>query len=225
MPISRKSVGTGITRSESISWTDEADRHDPEIATLRERSSLDGLFDQIERECFAIMATVGLPTSFGSWAYHADGEWHEIDEDHSWPEWSISNTHQHLADARGYEVDSPVGFAARMLSDIVMARRAFENDKPKMAALFVFYLGAKWSSRRIKEGWEAAAEAGKKVLDAAASTRKGSMSATERMEEVDRLVANNGIKKGAAFASVAEREGVTAKAIETDYYKAKKKAS
>ena len=74
----------------------------------------------------------------------------------------------------------------------------------------------------IAKDWNRYAKAGKKSIEGAESTRKGQQS--ERVRQVDALVAD-GTKKTAAFAIVAERNGVTAKAIETDYYKAKRKAS
>lgn len=223
MAISRGKSGTGITESETLTWTDREDEKDPAVAAILERGTLEGLLTSLERECFAIMASAGLPTTHGSFGYEDDGEWHELSRERDWPK-RIANEIWPIASARGYGIDDPIGFAARMLGDIVWARRAFQEGKHDRAALHIFYLGAKWSSRRIKAGWEAAAEAGKKALEGAASTRKGDQA--ERVAAVDRLLAE-GIttKKTAAFAIVAEREGVTAKAIETDYYKAKKKRS
>ena len=63
---------------------------------------------------------------------------------------------------------------------------------------------------------------GRKIHDGGDAARRGEQAS--RFAAVEALCSGaERIKKTAAFAVVAEREGVTAKAIETDYYKARKR--
>ena len=225
MAIKRSVRGDGITAHETFSWERE-DENDPQIAKIIEGQTFEGMLALIERECFAIMAQAGLPGCYGSWFYNADGEWKTPT---GWRDmengWSMANTHWPLAIAKGYKEDSVVGFAARILQQIVHIKRAWQTDaKKEWAALQSYHLGILRTEMRIKQEHEPKWRTGDKVISAAEKTRKGQQA--DRVTEVERLLADGlTTKKTAAFAIVAEREGVTAKAIETDYYKAKKKRS
>lgn len=178
MAVTRGKSGSGMTESATLKWTEKTDEADPEIAQVIERGSLEGLFSQIERECFALMDAAGLPTFHGSYAYKPDGTWIDVCDCDGWPSGRIANVIWPIAEAKGYKQDDPVGFAARMLGDIVLSRRALEEGKAKSAALSAFYLGAKWSSRRMKIEHEPTWEFGNKTRrerqDGGAATRKGS---------------------------------------------------
>jgi hypothetical protein len=56
MTIKRKMTGSGITEKPVLSFDDESDKADPEIAAGMERATLHGWLNSVERECFAIMA-------------------------------------------------------------------------------------------------------------------------------------------------------------------------
>ena len=196
MAMIRKTVGTGITASETVTWTDPDGADAADVAAAIARSTLKGRLAEIEAECIAVMSQAGLPFRQG-----ARGNWK-------------------AAEARGYEPDDAAGFAARMLDDCADIRAALVKCKHERAAMFAFYLGMKFALRTTKGNWEKAAVSGKKSLDGAASTRKGSMSDLERMIEVDRLI-STGMRKKTAYHIDGDREGTGWKAIETAYRRAK----
>lgn len=105
-----------------------------------------------------------------------------------------------------------------------LAKDAIERNDAGAAAYWAFEFGETVAEYNIAlaRGWNRYAVAGKKVVEGAQSTRKGARLA--RVAEIERLI-SVGTKVTAAFAIVAEAEGVTPKAIETDYYKARRKAS
>jgi hypothetical protein len=105
MTIRRGTTGTGLTRKPTYSFDDEADKADPEIAAIMEDATLDGLFASVERECFAIMAEAGLPTSYGSWMYNIKGEWKLPAPPFAG---RISNNIWPIAKARGHREDDAV---------------------------------------------------------------------------------------------------------------------
>jgi hypothetical protein len=103
-----------------------------------------------------------------------------------------------------------------------VAERAIADGRPWEACACSMRIGELLTELRMKQLWEPDALRGRKIAQSAALTRKGEQAA--RVAEVDRLVAAGELKT-AAFAIVAEAQRVTAKAIETDYYKAKKNRS
>jgi len=115
-------------------------------------------------------------------------------------------------------------YIERMLANLRQMVGCIEMNEAVLAVVHAGELATLSLECHMKFEWEGDALRGRKVADSAALTRRGSQS--NRVREVDRLAAEIGRGgKRAAFALVAEREGVTAKAIEADYYKAKKKAS
>lgn len=156
--IRRGSIGSGLTRKPTIGWDDKADETDPEIAAMIQESTLDGMVAAIEQESFAVMAEAGLPTYHGCFAYNREGEWH--DSEAFGPGWTIANEIWPIARARGLAPDSPIGFAARMLGDIVWLRDNQARGDHDRAALFHGYLMTKKAERRLKAEHEAAWKTG-----------------------------------------------------------------
>lgn len=221
MTIKRGTTGTGITQKPTYKWDDDAEEAEPEIAAILETGTLDGLLASVERECFAIMGEAGLPTYHGCYSYNRDGEWQGSSPDLFFRGWGIANEIWPIVKARGISEDSLIGFASRMLGDVVWLRRAREKGDHDRAAHMAFYLGVKRAELRIKSEHERVWQTGKKIHGGGDAARRGEQAG--RVAAVDALCTGpERIKKTAAFAVVAEREGVTAKAIETDYYKARK---
>jgi hypothetical protein len=117
-------------------------------------------------------------------------------------------------------------YLRQLLMHAKLVRHHIDAGNASWAAIEALAVGDLISEMGIKHDWEADALSGRKSRHGAESTRKGSQE--NRVSAVDELCSPsnpNRIKKTAAFAVVAERERVTAKTIETDYYKAKRKAS
>ncbi len=155
MTIRRGTTGTGLTAQPTIGWNDKADEANPEIAALIETGTFDGLIALIERECFGIMETAGLPTYHGCYFYNRTGKWHDGGADLSLRDWGIANEIWPIAKARGIVPDGVVGFASRMLSDVVWLRRSRDKGDHDRVALMAFYLGVKRAELRIKTEHEA----------------------------------------------------------------------
>jgi len=162
--IKRGTTGSGMTEKPTVSFDEDVDKTDPEIAAAMERSTLEGWIAAVERECFAVMAAEGLPTYHGSYLYDASGKWRA-----SGPplHGSIANEIWPIAKARGHSPDSEIGYAARMLGDVVWLRRAREKGNHERAALFASYLRAKEVERGIKREHEATWRSGKDTIDGA----------------------------------------------------------
>jgi hypothetical protein len=156
--IKRGTIGTGITEKPTISFDSKADLADPEVAAAVETGTLDGLLSAVERECFAVMRQEGLPTYHGCYLHDGKGNWRPPGLPF---EGFIANEIWPIAEGRGHSPDSPVGFAAQMLSDAVWIRRARERGDHDRAALLTGYLVAKMAERRIKGEHEATWESGK----------------------------------------------------------------
>ena len=112
------------------------------------------------------------------------------------------------------------------LEELQLAARIADENIAKGNARWAAYAGAKfgelWSELQLKLAREELYLAGKKQRDNSAEGisrwRKGTQA--ERVREVDERP--KGMPKSLVFRRIAKREGVTAGAIETDYYKAKK---
>ncbi len=215
-------TGSGMTEKSTLSFDDEADASDPEVAALIETGTFDGLIASVERECFAIMKAAGLPAYHGCFAYDQKGEWQKPRDPFLGSGLRIANEIWPIVQARGISEDSLIGFASRMLGDVVWLRRAREKGNHDRVAQRAFYLGVKRAELRIKTEHERVWNTGKKIHDSAPASRKRPQA--ERVAAVEALCAR-GTKITKAFAAVAADEGVTPKTIETDYYKAKRKRS
>lgn len=158
--IRRGTTGSGITEKSVISFNDEADKSDPEIAALIGEGTLDGLLASVERECFAIMESEGLPTYHGCYLFDGKGAWRPPSPPFGGA--GIANEIWPIARARGHAPDSRVGYASRMLGDVVWLRRAREAGDHDRAALFHGYLMAKRAEQRIKVHQEPTWETGRK---------------------------------------------------------------
>jgi hypothetical protein len=171
--IKRQITGTGMTKHELISFDDEADRAEPEIARRIERSTIEGVLSSVERRCFPIMKEVGLPDHHGSWCYNPKGEWREIDPEllFSRTGWGMANGIWPIAEARGFAPDSPIGFAARMLSDVVSIRRAQDAGNLNFAALRFGDLRFKEAEEQLKALHEPTWRTGKKQREYLNETR------------------------------------------------------
>jgi hypothetical protein len=148
--IRRGTTGTGLTRKAVVSWDEKADESDPEIASLLRCGTLSGLISELEQECFAITSGAGLPNAHGSYVFDQAGEWRD-DRRSSRARLTVANEIWPLARARGHAPDSNVGFAARMLDDIVWLQRNRRVGDHDRAALFAFYLGVKRAERSVKQ--------------------------------------------------------------------------
>jgi hypothetical protein len=225
-----RTVGDGLT--EKAMLYEDRDGDSPDWQDSTDMQSLDGLLKLVERECFAVLRLADLPQRYGGFAYHQSGRWMMAGDwaqarslgTMSEPGWRLANIIWPIAQAAGHSHDSAVGFASRMLDDAVWIRRCDKKSDHERVAVFTFFLGVKRTEFRMKCAAEPDWLRGKKVRESAALTRKGDQA--HRVAEVDRLAREIGRGgKTAAFRLVAEREGVTQKAIEADYYKAKKKVS
>lgn len=173
-------VGDGITEKRLLT---EADGAVWDAAV--EASTLDGLIKQTERECFDVMAKAGLPTFHGSYAYRPTGEWHKIDAAHTFPAWGFANEIWPIAKAVGHEYDSVIGFAARMLSDVVALRRSRQQGDHERTAMFASYLMVKRAEQRIKLEREKAWKTGKKQTDTLTEQRERGNSQRQRARETE----------------------------------------
>lgn len=210
MTIRRGSVGSGITQKPTVGWNGAGDNTDPEIAALIETGTFDGLIASIERECFAIMQAAGLPTYHDCYAYLGDGTWHAPDAEHSFPEWGIANEIWPIAKARGISEDSLVGFASRMLGDVVWLRRARDKGEHDRVAQMAFYLGVKRAELRIKTEHEAMWQRG--VDDKQVRVRGGEE--TRKGSDAERLTCyrryrDQGLNKSDATDQAAQELGVS----------------
>lgn len=104
-----------------------------------------------------------------------------------------------------------------------LVQHHIDEGAPAWAAHEAVLFGETFCELQMKRTREAEWITGKTIHDAGASSRKG-RSRAERVAAVDALCSGpDPIKKTAAFAIVAEREGVTAKAIDKDYYNPRKR--
>ena len=151
--IIRGTTGTSITEKPTIGFDSNDDKHDPDIAAILEQGTLEGYLAAVTGECFAVMQAEGLPTYFGCYVFNIEGAWRE-----SGPPFAghtIANEIWPIARARGHAPDSPVGFAARILSDILWLRESQASGDHDRAALFHGYVMAKKVEQRIKTEREA----------------------------------------------------------------------
>jgi hypothetical protein len=70
---------------------------------------------------------------------------------------------------------------------------------------------------RLKGAWDKDVEVGIKVAAAGEASRKG-RTAAERIRDIETLRAQ-GVRPGAAIATIASEDGVTIQAVEKQYYK------
>ncbi|OHT18885.1 hypothetical protein [Edaphosphingomonas haloaromaticamans] len=211
MVIRRSIRGEGITAHETFTWNKE-DEKDPQIAEIMEGNTFEGMLSLIETECFAIMAEVDLPNCYGSWSYNAKGEWKSPPnlEDYFGGGWSIANTHWPIAEARGFGLDSVVGFAARMLQQIVLIKRATNPEQAGWVALQSYFLGIMRAEMRIKLEHEPKWRTGVKQHETLSDTRtrandqrraKARQVHSAWQEEADKIWAK---RRGLTKAAVAE---------------------
>lgn len=176
MTVKRGTTGTGITAKPTISWDEVGDEDQAEVRGWLETGSLEGVIASVERECFAIMEKAGLPTQHGSYLFDRQGIWRRPSP--PFGGMSIANEIWPIARARGYRVDSLIGFASRMLGDVVWLRRLREKGFHDRAALMAYYLGIKQAELRIKTQHEPTWDRGRLTIEeraaGGAATRKGS---------------------------------------------------
>ncbi len=206
MTIKRGTTGTGLTAKPTLSWTEDGDETEAEIAELIETGTLEGLLASIERECFAVMETAGLPTYHGCYMYDRKGQWR--DPSPPFGGMSVANEIWPIVKARGLSPDSLVGFASRMLGDAVWLRRAREKGDHDRAGLLAYYLGVKRAELRIKAAHEPTWDRGRLTIAeraaGGAATRKGSDHG--RAERV-RHYLNEGDKLTEAYRNAARDLG------------------
>ncbi|WP_269514137.1 hypothetical protein [Brevundimonas subvibrioides] len=223
MTLRRGTTGSGLTEKATLRWDLNEDRENPEVVSALEAAGLDGLIASIERACRGPLLDAGLPSSHGCYAYKTSGEWKPWADEDWLAGWGIANTVEPLAQAKGIAKDSPAGLAAAMMDRVHWIRDNQARGDHARAALFAYYLGVLRAESRIKLEHERVWITGKTIHKAGKDSRKG-RSQAERVTAVNALC--NGpapIKKTAAFAIIAEQEGVTAKAIEADYYSPRKR--
>jgi hypothetical protein len=109
-------------------------------------------------------------------------------------------------------------FFESMLNNLEMMRSAIAANQADWAAIHACELGRLMAESNFDIVWSAHALRGQKTVTDGEKSRKGRLTAEERLVEVERLVAESGGKLGkmAAYSLVGEAEGVKAKAIETD---------
>jgi hypothetical protein len=100
--IRRGWTGSGLTRKLTIGWDSAEDENDPQVRSLLECATLEGLIEQIERECFAIMAEADLPTWYGSYTFDQTGTLRKLQEGDTFGGLTVANELWPLAKARGY---------------------------------------------------------------------------------------------------------------------------
>jgi len=184
--IRRSTTGTGITVKTVISFDEEADQTNPEVAQLIGEATLDGSLASVERECFAIMKAEGLPTYHGCYLHDAEGAWRVPSPPFGGAR--IVNEIWPIARARGHAPDSRVGFASRMLGDVVWLRRAREAGDHDRAALFHGYLMAKRAEQRIKVHHEPTWETGRDVRKILDDQRERAIAAKQGEAEENRAL-------------------------------------
>lgn len=102
-----------------------------------------------------------------------------------------------------------------------LVQHHIDEGSPAWAAHEAALFGETYCELQMKLAREREWTTGKKIHDGGAASRCGDQA--DRVATVEALCAGaDRVSKREAFKRVAEREGVTAKAIETDYYKAKK---
>lgn len=165
--------GDGITRHETFTWQ-VGDEGDPKVAAIIEARTLEGMLNLIERECFEVMREADLPDYYGSWNFNEAGEWNNPPSiDNCLAGWKIANTHWPLAEAKGYNEDSPAGFAARILQQVIFIRRAWQSDSRKdHAALQAIHLGYLRAEMQIKRESEPAWATGSRQRETLSESRE-----------------------------------------------------
>lgn len=102
-----------------------------------------------------------------------------------------------------------------------LVQQHIDEGSPAWAAHAAALFGETYSELQMKLAREREWTTGTKIHAGGAASRCGEQA--DRVAAAEALCAGpDRISKREAFKRVAEREGVTAKAIETDYYKAKK---
>lgn len=151
----------------------------------------------------------------------SDDHWKDFFPDPIWVEDQLHRYLRRDGERAKYVIYSEANILHRMLQARVMLENAIINNDVITTALQAGELGQLIAESKFKFQWELDALRGRKIIDGSSSTRKGAQA--DRVAAVDGLCAN-GMKKTAAFATVADQQGVKAKTIETDYYNAKKRS-
>lgn len=134
MALRKKSQGSGLTETEAL--VAEGNLSNAEQLLFDEATALhevEGRLSAIERTCVALLEDRGLPS--GPCRYPG----------------GFANEPWYALKAMGYAIDSPEGFAARMLTDVKDVRRYKAQGDGDRAIMHMFYLGAKWAASGIKE--------------------------------------------------------------------------
>lgn len=171
MAIVRGKVGSGITERDTITWTEKADRENPEVQAFLNDATLEGLLNTVENECFAVMAAAGLPATHGWYFHSSSGEWTNEPRD-IFQGWFHTCNLWHIARSRGIEYDSEEGFAARMLGDVYWLREKRSEGDHDRVALYAYYLGFKRAELRLKREREKEWETGRKQHQVLGETRE-----------------------------------------------------
>ena len=112
-------------------------------------------------------------------------------------------------------------YLERLISLGHLVQHHIDEGSPAWAAHEAALFGETYCELQMKLVREREWTTGKKIHDGGAASRCGAQA--DRVAAVDALCAGaDRVSKREAFKWVAKREGVTAKAIEIDYYKAKK---
>lgn len=227
MPKIQGIIGTGITKRGVVTydWKNPADVGaliEATVSTVKQTS-----FNHLSREIVnlaeRILADAGLPTEInGVYAHATDGTWNRVEKlPRSRSDRDKLLTLSELFQKTNYAVDSPQGYAVRLLILIDKASMLAREGSFDEAMATAFAIGQQINEAANKEIWEEDALRGEKVL---ASARSGhaQVHGTEQVKAARRAkyrdafqkARANGLSKMEAYEAVAVQFGVSSRTIE-----------
>jgi hypothetical protein len=193
MPVTKRIVGTGITQREVVKISGRAGEVWEHIVRAvqeenRLESDLEFNISEIEEQAMTVLKAAGLPTS-GAFDRNPDGTFRKVSAEEDYaegdkePEPGVTlydgspfMDAVRVADEKGFDCDSPEGYAVRLLKMIASVRlflglardpsystqnRGHWADR---AAIKAMRLGAMHEQEKIKSAWEQHALRGRKLI-------------------------------------------------------------
>lgn len=193
MPITKRIVGSGITKSE-IHRTDWSTPEGMAVTRRwredeRHSNDLDYVLNEIEQKATQTLNAAGLPTD-GLYNREPDGSWRRVSASEIWAEGEREESESgvtyingsrfrdatFIVEESGFEPDSPEGYAVRILHHIGLLRSWREASRQEgvpqqgreggtdRAAVEAMRLGKLLREQELKRDWDAHAVRGEKHI-------------------------------------------------------------
>jgi hypothetical protein len=201
MPIEDFTIGTNLTAQTGLHFSQLGSQSDEEhalltasFAAIGRQLTTEGLLDQAEAWAKTILLDAGFPTEPFKWfRIGIDGQWVD-DLPEPLPPNILTTLQPGESLRRGSAipectcaVDSPPGYAARILEKIALIRRAVAQGAAEQAAVCGIHLGTLVEEARWKLGFEVYTLSGIKLSQGASES--GPINAAKHRETYELLYA------------------------------------